>query len=108
MNERDRYTIILIGGALSLILSGTVCAGGLWLLVHGGSEGLANLLFGGIIGTGAFGGGALLATLGLQRQGPGPGNTTVTVPQEPPGAPVTVQTGDGPSPTPLAGNAPAA
>ena len=62
MNERERMIVILGGIILALMITGTVCYAALTVPDKG------DLLYGGLIGTGAFGGGALLSALGLQQQ----------------------------------------
>lgn len=61
MNDRERFTIILVGALLAFLVTGAV----VYLAVMATESGERNLLIGGLIGTGAFGGGALFALMGI-------------------------------------------
>ena len=73
----ERLILIGSGSLIATALTGTVCYAAI-LSLGVGDGGLQNLLFGGIIGTGGFGGGALFAALGVQyaqNRGTGGGPT---------------------------------
>jgi hypothetical protein len=72
MSERERLIIILAGVVLSFVTTGAV----IWLAVLVESE--RTLIVGALVGTGAFGGGALFGLLGAHR----PAQTTINA--EPP------------------------
>lgn len=64
MSDRERFTIILAGIVLSLGVTGVIA----WLAIVATDAGERNLLIGGLIGTGAFGGGALFSLLGITHK----------------------------------------
>jgi hypothetical protein len=78
MDRGERLLIIVIGGIMAIMVTGTVCFAAIRALTEG-DGGLQNLLYGGLIGTGAFGGGVLFTVLGVQQRGTGSGGPTVNV-----------------------------
>lgn len=76
MDRGERLLIIVIGGIMAIMVTGTVCFAAIRALTEG-DGGLQNLLYGGLIGTGAFGGGVLFTVLGVQQRGTGTGGPTV-------------------------------
>jgi len=86
MSERERFFILAVGAMLALGITSVI--GYLALTVTDTGE--RSILFGALIGTGAFGGGALFGLLGTQRSSAGA--STVTIPQAPPDPPITVET----------------
>lgn len=71
MSERERLLVLVVGALLSLGV--TIVISYLAVTVTDTSE--RSILFGALIGTGAFGGGALFGLLG-HRTGTGAGPTT--------------------------------
>ena len=77
MTGWERGAIIGIAGTVSLLATGTVCYAAVQALASG-DGGLQNLLFGGLIGTGAFGAATLMSLLQSRDQrGAGSGQTTI-------------------------------
>ncbi len=95
MNQTERYILLAVGSVVSIGITSVIC----YLALTATDTAERSILFGALIGTAGFGGGAIFTLLGLQhRQGTGPGST-VTVPN-PPNDPVIVSTGDQPPPEP--------
>lgn len=96
MSERERFFVLVVGSIIAVGVTAAI----VFLAISATDVGERSILIGGLIGTGAFGGGALFSLLGVGGQ-KGAG-TTVTVPQ-PPDPPITVSTGtDGDLRTPRA------
>jgi hypothetical protein len=74
MSERERLLVLIVGAILSLGVTAIISF--LAVTVTDTSE--RSILFGALIGTGAFGGGALFGLLG-HRTGTGSGGPTVNV-----------------------------
>ena len=68
MTERERFLVLSIGAVLSLLTTGVIC----YLAIVATESGERNLLLGGLVGTGAFGGGALFGLLGNHKGTGGP------------------------------------
>lgn len=70
MNQVERLLIISIAGIVSVGVTATVCYAALVALTLS-EGGLQNLLFGGLIGTGAFGAGGLLTMITMRQSATG-------------------------------------
>lgn len=82
LNQIERIIVLAAASVVSMGVTGTVCWAAIQTMAGAADAGLQNLLFGGLIGTGAFGAGALIALLGMAQQtraGTGSGGPTLNV-----------------------------